>query len=249
MGARFSNVEEAANQISKLVDETMSKVSEETKKLFDTLLTEICQEYQYLQFYKMTENICDYYENDFRSQISGHIEDWVSGPTSLVQATLDTEAADSEDDDSAIAARDIQENIVSIIEEYMSQPSGIERGTTVARVTKSLDEIFEDIDKMIGDYVDQIDECKEHADQEVENLTEENQWFSNVGEALIPVIEYYRSLFDKFKEGAEKLGVHLTERADTARSASEQDRDEMVNRAAEEGGAGFEEASELFRIG
>lgn len=248
MGAKFSNVEEAASQISQLVNETMNSVSEETKKLFDSLL-EVCQEYQYLQFYKLTEDICNYYEGDFRTQVSKHIEDWVSGPTSLVQATIDTEAAESEEDDSAVAARDIQQNIVSIIEEYLSQPSGIERGSTVARVTKNLEEIFEDIDKIIGDFVDKIDDCREHTNQEIENLTDENQWFSNVGEALIPTIEYYRSLFDKFKEGAEKLGQHLTERADSARSASEQDREEMVNKATEEGGAGFEEVSELFRIG
>jgi chaperonin cofactor prefoldin len=131
----------------------------------------------------------------------------------------------------------------------MNQPSGIERGSTVAKVTKDLEEIFEDIDKIIGDFVNQIDECKEHVNQEVENLTEENQWFSNVGEALIPVIAYYRSLFDKFKEGAEKLGQHLTERAESTHAASEQAREDMVNRAAEDGGAGFEEVAELFRIG
>ena len=245
---KFSFEEDYRDELYKMVEEAMARAVEETDKLFQEL-GEICLKYQYKKFYDLTNEICQYYGNEFKTMILAQIEEWQNSDTSLVAVAKEVEAADDDSDETVTVAIELQTKLLSVIEEYMSRAIDLPNGSTVARVTDDLSEIFENIDTIIKNFVEQIDDAKNNVDKLIADKADENQLYDNVGEVIVPILEDYRSLFDKFEQGAENLGVHLTEAATKAREKSESDKERLTQEATTKGGIGFEEVSNLFKIG
>lgn len=241
---KFNFDESARSEIKSFFEEALVSAGTETGNLFNELVSIYTRE-QYKPLYKMTNEIAEYYMNDFHNIVQGQFDNWLDSETSIKAFAQELEASDDSSDDSYVAAQYLENDLQNVLDELFSNQPDIPSVSTEAHLSKDDNEIFEEVDELIQKFEDAIEDLISDYDSKADSNSEDNQLYSNVSEILGAIFNSYKSLFDVFKEGVANLAEHISKRGSSAESKSETDKEQMKS-DAEAAGEALRDVSVLF---
>lgn len=241
---RFSFDESARSEIRGFFEEALVSVGTETENLFNELVSIYTRE-QYQPLYNMTKSIADYYTGEFRNDIQRRFNEWLDSETSIKAFAQELRASDDTSDDAYIAAQHLETDLLNVVDELFSKPLDIPSVSTEAHLTKDVEDIFDEIDELVGKFTDEAENLVSDYDSRVDAKIDENQLYVNVSEILGAVLQAFKSLFDVFREGVANLLIHISDRGASAESKSEADKQQMRSQA-ETAGEALKDISGLF---
>lgn len=243
---KFSFDESARNELISFFQEALEKAGKETTELFEGLIDIYVRE-QYKPLGVMTNSVAQYYAGDFQANVRGQFQNWKDSETSLTAFANDLEASDNNSDDAYAAAQSVENAFQEILDDMLTKQPEIPDISQEAHLSKNLSEIFEEVDELVQKSSSAVEDLVSTYESRVESDSEENQLYANTNEILVAILTSYKSLFDVFKEGANRLASRLDESGNLAVEKSETDSEQMKV-VAEAAGEALKDVSSLFNF-
>lgn len=219
MGIKFSITNEDKNKMLNEFQESIDSVDQGVEQLFEEIQT-IYLTQNYEQFYQIALRINEHWNEKVNEEVLFEINNWEESPASIVSFLSSMKAFDSMDDQTRKEAEDLQYSLVEATKGLFRKELEMQAITESVSMTKTAEEILEDIIELVASFKNQIASELENLKSIQRNNEDDNILYTTWGSfvdivftALESHVKFIEKQVDHFGEEITSLGKNVSSQA------------------------------------
>lgn len=223
----FSN--QSKNEMAARFNDDVSAMSAAVRKLFEEM-HEFASEEGYYQYTAAYEKFRQIHAEEMRAGITKTFQLWKQSDASFASLLKEMKAV--EQDRIKSLAAEFEAPLEEALRNALKyEPAMLKEDDTVHQ-SRSVEESSALLQEMLDDCFDQLERQLYDAGPAYSSLSYDNQLYACVGALVESILSIAANLYNLFADAAEKLGIHLNERADSA-AAKASDASAMLQKNSE----------------